>query len=325
MTLVSVSLLIFARARRRLELVAAPARDDDRRLRHGDHDDADDRGGRRSSARRQGRCRLGRPQHVPPGRARVRHRGDGCDPRRVAVGCACGRRRSERGIRRRAYRTRCTSARPSRFSAALVGALTIRAPRATFRPRRRSRRQRDGRAGAARRERSPCAPRRGRAQGVLGAELSRRDDCGDRARGRRVSEPVLYRHFASKRDLFLACLDEVWCRLREAVEEEIASEPDAAAWVLAVPRAMASLRRSGLAPTQLWLQALERGDGGRGDPPALPPPPARGARLRRRRPPASTGCRGRARRPRRRRGGVDRHRARPPAIGAGSIRRRASR
>jgi TetR/AcrR family transcriptional regulator len=30
------------------------------------------------------------------------------------------------------------------------------------------------------------------------------------AREAGVSEPVLYRHFASKRDLYFACLDEAW-------------------------------------------------------------------------------------------------------------------
>ena len=91
---------------------------------------------------------------------------------------------------------------------------------------------------------------------VFSARSYRGATTAEIAREAGVTEPILYRHFASKRDLFLACLDEVWCRLREAVEAEIAREPDAAAWVLAVPRAMASLRRSGLAPTQLWLQAL---------------------------------------------------------------------
>jgi AcrR family transcriptional regulator len=76
------------------------------------------------------------------------------------------------------------------------------------------------------------------------------------ARAAGVTEPILYRHFESKRDLFLACVDEVWRRLREEVESEIAAEPDPAGWVLAVPRAIAALRRKGLAPTQLWLHAL---------------------------------------------------------------------
>ena len=76
------------------------------------------------------------------------------------------------------------------------------------------------------------------------------------ARAAGVTEPILYRHFGSKRELFLACVDEVWRRLREEVEAEIAAEPDPAGWVLAVPRAIAALRRTGLAPTQLWLHAL---------------------------------------------------------------------
>jgi AcrR family transcriptional regulator len=71
-----------------------------------------------------------------------------------------------------------------------------------------------------------------------------------------VTEPILYRHFASKRDLFLACMDESWRRLQAAVEKEIAAEADPALWALAVPRAISSLRRKRLAPTQLWLQAL---------------------------------------------------------------------
>jgi TetR/AcrR family transcriptional regulator len=91
---------------------------------------------------------------------------------------------------------------------------------------------------------------------VFSARSYRGATTAEIAREAGITEPVLYRHFESKRDLFLACLDEVWCRLREAVEGEIAGEPDPEGWVLAVPRAMASLRRRRLAPTQLWLQAL---------------------------------------------------------------------
>ena len=36
------------------------------------------------------------------------------------------------------------------------------------------------------------------------------------ARAAGVSEPILYRHFGSKRDLYLACLDESWRALRVA-------------------------------------------------------------------------------------------------------------
>jgi AcrR family transcriptional regulator len=40
------------------------------------------------------------------------------------------------------------------------------------------------------------------------------------AREAGVSEPILYRHFPSKRDLYLACLDAAWHRLSAAIEEE---------------------------------------------------------------------------------------------------------
>jgi AcrR family transcriptional regulator len=42
------------------------------------------------------------------------------------------------------------------------------------------------------------------------------------ARAAGVSEPILYRHFASKRDLWLACLDTAWDDLRSVIEEKIA-------------------------------------------------------------------------------------------------------
>jgi AcrR family transcriptional regulator len=45
------------------------------------------------------------------------------------------------------------------------------------------------------------------------------------ARESGISEPILYRHFGSKRDLYLACLDESWRVLREFAEEAIASDP----------------------------------------------------------------------------------------------------
>jgi len=42
------------------------------------------------------------------------------------------------------------------------------------------------------------------------------------AREARVSEPVLYRHFASKRDLWLACLDAAWEETRVTLETKVA-------------------------------------------------------------------------------------------------------
>jgi AcrR family transcriptional regulator len=94
------------------------------------------------------------------------------------------------------------------------------------------------------------------ALGVFSARSYRGATTSEIAKAAGVTEPILYRHFASKRDLFLACLDEGWARLRAAVEMEIEREPDPARWALAVPRAIDSLGRQRLASTQLWLQAL---------------------------------------------------------------------
>jgi AcrR family transcriptional regulator len=76
------------------------------------------------------------------------------------------------------------------------------------------------------------------------------------ARAAGVTEPVLYRHFESKRDLYLACLEEAWGRVRALWEEAIAAETDSALW----PRAMAlAYRDSGDLRdviSSLWVQAL---------------------------------------------------------------------
>jgi AcrR family transcriptional regulator len=78
------------------------------------------------------------------------------------------------------------------------------------------------------------------------------------ARAAGVSEPILYRHFGSKRDLYVACLDEMWGRLRRAVEEIVAAEPDPREWPFAMPKAIAKLRGEGIHPNQLWIQALSQ-------------------------------------------------------------------
>jgi AcrR family transcriptional regulator len=76
------------------------------------------------------------------------------------------------------------------------------------------------------------------------------------AREAGVSEPILYRHFASKRELYLACVDEVWTRLRTAVERVVAEEDDPAEWPMAIPKAVHELRDEHLLPTHFWIQAL---------------------------------------------------------------------
>lgn len=76
------------------------------------------------------------------------------------------------------------------------------------------------------------------------------------ARAAAVSEPILYRHFPSKRDLYFACLDRMWARLQEQVELVVAAEPDPREWLFAMPRAILKLRELGIHPNQLWIQAL---------------------------------------------------------------------
>jgi TetR/AcrR family transcriptional regulator len=71
-----------------------------------------------------------------------------------------------------------------------------------------------------------------------------------------VTEPVLYRHFPSKRDLYLACLEEAWQDTRKLWDAAVADEPDPALWLTAMGRAYlaAKDRRGQLA--HLWLQSL---------------------------------------------------------------------
>ncbi|HZC74418.1 MAG TPA: helix-turn-helix domain-containing protein, partial [Gaiellaceae bacterium] len=62
------------------------------------------------------------------------------------------------------------------------------------------------------------------------------------ARAAGVSEPILYRHFASKRDLYLAALEHVWEKTRAAWERALADAPDACAAVEAIGKGHVSVR-----------------------------------------------------------------------------------
>ncbi len=73
------------------------------------------------------------------------------------------------------------------------------------------------------------------------------------ARQAGVSEPILYRHFASKKELYFACLDEGWRRLEGLFEAAIAEHGPAEAWPRLGPFAMRELKA--LLP-HLWMQAV---------------------------------------------------------------------
>jgi AcrR family transcriptional regulator len=73
------------------------------------------------------------------------------------------------------------------------------------------------------------------------------------AREAGVSEPILYRHFASKRDLYVACLDDAWRRIRERIEASIAEQGAADGWRAMGP---ATMREMKILVPSLWMQAI---------------------------------------------------------------------
>ncbi len=76
------------------------------------------------------------------------------------------------------------------------------------------------------------------------------------ARESGVSEPILYRHFASKRELYLACLDTAWADTRAIWDERVAAEPEPARWVPAIAVAAFETRSCPAVLADLWVQAL---------------------------------------------------------------------
>lgn len=75
----------------------------------------------------------------------------------------------------------------------------------------------------------------------------------DIARAAGVSEPILYRHFASKRELYFACLDEAWQRIRERIEMRIDELGPEEGWRSIAP---STLREMKFLLPSLWMQAI---------------------------------------------------------------------
>jgi len=73
------------------------------------------------------------------------------------------------------------------------------------------------------------------------------------AREAGISEPILYRHFGSKRDLYLACLEQAWAELQAVADEARARDPSACLGEVAAAY-MASRARVRL--IDLWIQGL---------------------------------------------------------------------
>jgi TetR/AcrR family transcriptional regulator len=76
------------------------------------------------------------------------------------------------------------------------------------------------------------------------------------ARAAGVSEPILYRHFPSKRDLYLACIDEMFRRTYARWEEALVAEPNPAEWLGAIGRAFLEWKEQRGLISNLWLQSL---------------------------------------------------------------------
>jgi len=76
------------------------------------------------------------------------------------------------------------------------------------------------------------------------------------AREAGISEPILYRHFGSKRELYFACLEEAWSSFRSALDAKLAEFGDSDA-VAAIGQGSREFHASGgIKPMTLWIQAL---------------------------------------------------------------------
>jgi AcrR family transcriptional regulator len=77
------------------------------------------------------------------------------------------------------------------------------------------------------------------------------------ARETGVTEPVLYRHFASKRELYLACLAAAWEQLRLLWDKALEQEDEPAMWVATLGKTYLQGRAADrIILIDLWIQAL---------------------------------------------------------------------
>jgi AcrR family transcriptional regulator len=107
--------------------------------------------------------------------------------------------------------------------------------------------------------RLPAAERRravvDAALGAFVARSYRGATTAEIAREAGVSEPILYRHFPSKRELFLACVDEAWRGLRELWERAIEERPDEP--LAAMGQCYLEIKERKLLLAELWIQGVD--------------------------------------------------------------------
>ena len=78
------------------------------------------------------------------------------------------------------------------------------------------------------------------------------------AREARISEPILYRHFGSKKELYFACLDDAWTGLRDSLRASVDELGPVEAWRELGPTTMKRLKA--VVPN-LWMQAVTEAGG----------------------------------------------------------------
>jgi AcrR family transcriptional regulator len=71
----------------------------------------------------------------------------------------------------------------------------------------------------------------------------------------RINEALVFRHFGSKQELFLACVDAAWERLRVRADELAVDEPEARRWRMP-GRAFLELVREHPAVARMWMRGL---------------------------------------------------------------------
>lgn len=114
-------------------------------------------------------------------------------------------------------------------------------------------------AGGAGHARLPAAERRdaivAAAQRVFASTSYAGATTAEIAREAGVSEPIIYRHFASKRDLWCACLECAWARFRSTLQATVTELGDAnSLWSLGQVALRA--RRERVLLSNLWLQGV---------------------------------------------------------------------
>jgi len=76
------------------------------------------------------------------------------------------------------------------------------------------------------------------------------------ARAAGISEPILYRHFASKRELYLAALDHVWSNARARWTDVLENASTVAECFAEMGRGHFSVKDCKFQLAELWVQAL---------------------------------------------------------------------